>query len=47
MAARLTALLHQAADLAGQIRQQVTLAIALLVEQAGDVGGAELVGDYG
>ncbi len=36
--------LHHAADLAGQIRQQVLLARPLLVEQAGDVGGAKLVG---
>ncbi|MNL06439.1 hypothetical protein D3C87_1270740 [compost metagenome] len=43
-AARLAALLHHAAYLAGQIRQQVLLVVLLFVKQAGDVGGAKLVG---
>ncbi|MNF85202.1 hypothetical protein D3C84_675900 [compost metagenome] len=43
-AARLAALLHHAAYLAGQVRQQVLLVVLLFVKQAGDVRRAKLVG---
>ncbi|MNH11041.1 hypothetical protein D3C79_705450 [compost metagenome] len=43
-AARFATLLHHAADLAGQIRQQILFVVLLFIEQPRYVGGAKLVG---